>query len=117
MSDVQVEAIDLVLFDVAGVEFAADLLQVRRIDSPDPDESVGEPLGHPHQGHRALVFAAQGQSERRLAVDKVLGVRRVPTHNLRRMPRVVAAPPMSIGAWVEGEKTIMLIDLHALVMP
>ena len=109
------EVVDLVLFEVAGVSYAADLMQVRRIDAPDSGESVGTPLGTPAIGHRALVFGPSADAERRLAVDSVLGVHRVPIGNLRRMPKVAAEPPMSVGAWVDGEKAIVLIDLHALL--
>ena len=112
-----VDAVDLVVFDVAGTRYAADLGQVRRVDLEDPGESVGQPLGKPAKGGRALVFDAGTGAERRLSVDQVLGVSRVPLQSLRRMPTAVNAPKYSIGAWLDGEETVLLIDLLATVPP
>lgn len=111
------EAIDLVVFDVAGTRYAADLGQVRRVDLEDPAESVGQPLGAPSKGGRALVFTVGTGLERRLSVDQVLGVSRVPIQSLRRMPTAVNAPKFSVGAWLDGEDTVLLIDLLATVPP
>lgn len=108
--------IDLVIFEVAGVRFGADLGQVRRIDVDDPIETVaGHPLGPPTKGSRALVFDTGHGHERRLAVDHVLGVSRVPVSSLRRMPPAVNAAKYSIGAWLDGEAPVLLIDLLAMV--
>ena len=110
-----VALIDLVIFDIAGVRYGADLGQVRRIDIDDPTETVGAPLGRPSFGGRALVFELEEGHERRLAVDKVLGVSRVPLTSLRRMPPAVKAAKFSIGAWLDGETPVLLIDLLAMV--
>lgn len=110
-----VEQVELVVFDVGGARFAADLGQVRRIDLDEPSESVGHPLGPPARGTRALVFEVAAGLERRLVVDKVLGVERVPTKALRRMPTAVNAPRFSIGAWLDGDEPVLLIDLLATV--
>ena len=107
--------IDLVIFDVDGVRYGADLGQVRRIDIDEPTETVGSPLGRPARGSRALVFATGPGHERRLAVDHVHGVSRVPLSSLRRMPPAVNAAPFSIGAWLDGDATVLLVDLHAMV--
>lgn len=106
-------ALDLVLFEVAGVRYGAELRQVRRVDSPQPDLDVGAPLGPCQTGRRAIVFELGGD-ERSLRVDQLLGVRRVEALDLRRLPAAVAAPPMSLGAWLDGDQPIVLIDLHAL---
>jgi chemotaxis signal transduction protein len=106
--------VDLVLFEVAGVRYGVDLAQVRRVDRDDPAESVGHPLGQPITGRRALVFRPTAEQERRLAIDTVLGVRRVPVAELRRLPKALAAPPLSVGAWVDGPDTVLLVDLHAM---
>lgn len=108
------DEIELVLFEVAGTRYAADLSQVRRVDVDDPAQSVGAPLGRPTRGHRALVFTS-ASGERRLAVDQVFGVSRVPVAALRRMPTAVHAAPYSIGAWLDGDSTILLIDLVSTV--
>ncbi len=109
------EEIDLVVFEIAGARFAADLGQVSRIDIAEPTESVGHPLGAPHVGSRALVFSPGRGLERRLSVDKVFGVSRVPVTSLRRMPPAVHAAPFSIGAWLDGDATILLVDLLSMV--
>ncbi|MFZ5439618.1 MAG: Frizzy aggregation protein FrzB [Myxococcota bacterium] len=111
MSEVAVEELELVVFDVAGARYAADLTQVRRIDLDDPTESVGPLLGTPARGHRALVFALADGHERRLVVDHVHGVSRVPVSSLRRMPAAVHAAPWAVGAWLDGDSTVLLIDL------
>jgi chemotaxis signal transduction protein len=108
------EAVDVVLFEIAGVRYGADLTQVRRVDLDDPTESVGFPLGRPAVGRRALVFGGEGHTECRLAVDAVLGVKKILVSELRRMPRTVAAPAMTLGAWLDGRGTVLLVDLHAL---
>lgn len=107
--------VDLVIFEVAGIRYAADLSQVRRIDIDEPNESIGQPLGPPARGNRALVFAMADLAERRLAIDQVLGVSRVPLTDLRRMPLAVHAAPFSIGAWLDGEDTVLLVDLPSML--
>lgn len=107
-------AVDLVLFEIAGTPFAADLTQVRRIDHLGEGDSFGHPLGVPRRQARTLVFAGAAGAERRLAVDAVLGVRTVPVAELRRMPPAVAAPRPSIGAWLDQDSTVLLVDLLAL---
>jgi chemotaxis signal transduction protein len=107
------DQVDLVLFRVGGTRYAADLTQVRRVDVDDPDQRLASPLGE-SAGRRALVIARGGGPERRLRVDEVLGVHRVPADSLRRMPPLVAAPPLSLGAWLDGDEAVILVDLHAL---
>ncbi|PZR17321.1 MAG: Frizzy aggregation protein FrzB [Archangium gephyra] len=107
--------VDLVLFEVAGIRYAADLGQVRRIDIDEPTESIGHPLGPPARGNRALVFSVADHAERRLAIDQVLGVSRVPLTDLRRMPVAVHAAPFNIGAWLDGEQTVLLVDLPSML--
>jgi chemotaxis signal transduction protein len=109
------DMIDLVIFEVSGIRYGADLGQVRRIDIDEPTESIGQPLGKPDVGGRALVFDVGKGHERRLAVDQVMGVSRVPINTLRRMPPAVNASKFSIGAWLDGEATVLLIDLLAMV--
>jgi len=109
------QLIDLVIFDIGGVRYGVDLGQVRRIDVDEPTQTIGQPLGRPTLGNRALVFESSPGRERRLAVDQVLGVSRVPLGSLRRMPTAVKAAPFSIGAWLDGESTVLLIDLLAMV--
>ena len=116
------ETIDLVLFEIAGTRFAADLGQIHRIGSVEADQSVGYPLGRPAIGKRALVFTAThtangNQVEAQLCIDAVLGVHTVPHGDLRRMPiAAAAASRLAIGAWVvDGSQTILIVDLHATV--
>ena len=106
--------VDLVLFEIAGVRYAADLTQVSRVDRPGGPPSVGAPLGAPHLARRALVFSSPEGHETRLDVDAVLGVRSVGSDELRRLPPMVRAPALALGALIEAEEAILLIDLHAL---
>ena len=109
------EQIDLVVFAVNGTRSAADLTQVRRIDVDEPTESIGAPLGPPLLGHRALVFSAGDAAERRLAIDHVFGVSRVPLTSLRRMPRAAHAASFAIGAWLDADETVLLVDLPSMI--
>lgn len=109
--------IDLVIFEVAGSTWGVDLGQVRRIDVDEPHESIGHPLGTPLEGKRALVFEMGRGVERRLAVDVVHGVSRVKITDLRRMPAAAHVAPFSIGAWIDGETPILLVDLPSMVPP
>ncbi len=115
------ETIDLVLFEIAGARFAADLGQIHRIGTVEAHRSVGYPLGKPTTGKRALVFtathAANGnQVEAQLCIDAVLGVHTVPLDDLRRLPLAAAASHLTVGAWVvDGSQTILIVDLHATV--
>ncbi|MFO0596284.1 MAG: Frizzy aggregation protein FrzB [Myxococcaceae bacterium] len=111
----EISDVDLVVFEVAGCRYAADLGQVRRVDLNDPTESVGPLLGQPLTGARALVFSAGEGVERRLVVDRVVGVTRVPVTSLRRMPSAVHGAKYSIGAWLEGDTTVLLVDLISMV--
>lgn len=116
MSDAPaVEQIDLVVFAVNGTRYAADLSQVRRIDVDEPNESIGAPLGQPLVGHRALVFSAGEAIERRLAIDHVFGVSRVPLTSLRRMPRAAHCASFAIGAWLDADETVLLVDLPSMI--
>lgn len=107
--------VDLLVFQVGAQRFGADLSQVRRIDQDSPADTVGRPLGTPRSGKRALVFEVSLGNERRLAVDHVEGVSKVPVASLRRLPRAVHAAPYAIGAWLDGDVVILLVDLLAMV--
>ena len=52
------ETIELVVFELGGVRYGADLTQVIRLDFFDPGSSVGAPLGKPREGTRALMINA-----------------------------------------------------------
>lgn len=109
--------VELLGFTVGGARFAAELLQVRRIDGALPALDVGAPLGWPASGHRSLVFAPPGAPERALAVDQVAGVRQVDPGSLRRMPRLAGAPRLVRGVWLDGAEPVLLVDLHAILPP
>jgi chemotaxis signal transduction protein len=111
------DAVDLVVFSVRGTRFAADLTQVRRVDVPLAAESVGPALGHCERGRRALVFELEDGVERRLEVDEVHGVVRPPVASLRRLPTAARGARFSIGAWLDGDETVVLVDLHAMHQP
>jgi hypothetical protein len=107
-------AAEVLLFEIGGVRYGADLTQVRRIDRPRGPPTVGTILGTPAVPIRALVFDVPGAGERRLDVDAVLGVRSVSAGELRRLPQTAGAPPMALGALIEGEEATLLVDLLAL---
>jgi hypothetical protein len=103
--------VDILVFEVAGVRFAADASQVVRIDRPIEEPSVGAPLGVPASGSRALVFRAGDGELRRLDIDKVAGVRTVAIESLRRLPPPARVGHVPIGAWLDGDEAVLLVDL------
>jgi hypothetical protein len=108
--------VDFVVFEIGGERFAADLGQIRRIDASHAEiADVGTPLGIPRVGARSLIFEVEPGLERRLTVDRVLAVSRVPVPSLRRMPAAVHAASFSVGAWLDGETPVMLVDLLSMV--
>lgn len=112
------DQVDLVLFEIGGTRYAADLSQVRRIDSDaeleGPEGDVGALLGAPQRGHRGLVFVGGPTGDLRLSVDSIFGVRRVPVAQLRRVPTVMDGLPFAMGFWLDGETAVLLVDLLAI---
>lgn len=108
------ENIDLVVFELGGVRYGADLSQVIRLDFYDAATSVGAPLGAPRLGTKALMIDAGDGRDWCLAIDALHGVRSVPVEQLRRLPPVARGGAISIGAWLDGEKAVLLVDLKAM---
>lgn len=112
MSDAVVEVL---IFEVAGTRYGADASSVLRIDRRGDGPEVGAPLGEPAEGKRTLVFADAKGNEQRLRVDSIEGVRSVPQADLRRLPGVAIASPISIGAWLDAGHAVLLVDLQRMV--
>ncbi len=109
-------AVELVVFEVGDGRFGADLSQVARVDKKEPERSVGRPLGEPKEGGRAIVFFGPDGTEHRLEIDALLGVRTVQVAELRRLPpSAQVSSNIPIGAWLDGERTVLLVDLLAMV--
>lgn len=107
--------VDIFLFELAGSRYGADAGQILRVGKVSDEVSVGVPLGKPLKGDRCLVFQTPAGEARRLDIDRAIGVREVPVTALRRLPvsaKVIAA---AVGAWLDGEDTILLIDLPTLI--
>jgi len=113
---VEEESINLVIFELAGTRYAADLSQVIRLDFFDAASSVGAPLGPAQTGTRALMIDAQDGRDWCLAIDVLHGVRSVPLEQLRRLPPLAQAGAMSIGAWLDGKQAVLLVDLVAMTL-
>ena len=111
MSD---DAVEVLIFEVAGTRYGADASSVLRIDRRGYGVEVGEPLGEPTTGNRTLVFADEQGAERRLRVDSIEGVRTVPQADLRRLPGVAIASPISIGAWLDAGRAVLLVELKRM---
>ena len=108
------DTVSLVLFEVAGARYAADLSQVVRLDFFDPACSVGTPLGAPRDGTKCLLIDAQDGRQWCLAIDTLHGVRSVPVEDLRRLPLLAQGGAVSIGAWLDGKEAVLLVDLVAM---
>ncbi len=111
---VEEDAISLVIFELAGTRYAADLTQVIRLDFFDANCSVGSPLGPARTGNKCLMIDAQDGRDWCLAIDTLHGVRSVPVEQLRRLPAVVQGGSISIGAWLDGKEAVLLVDLVAM---
>lgn len=109
------ELVELLIFEVGGARYGADASTVLRIDRAQGGGGVGTPLGPPREGRRALVFADRQGAEQALHVDGIEGVRTVPWTDLRRLPQVAIASPISIGAWLDGGSAVLLVDLARMV--
>ena len=108
--------INLVIFELAGTRFAADLSQVIRLDFYDAACSVGAPLGPPRSGIKCLMIDTQDGKDWCLAIDTLHGVRSVPVEQLRRLPIVAQGGTISIGAWLDGQEAVLLVDLVAMTL-
>lgn len=109
------DSVQLVLFEIDGKRFAADLSQVARVDFFEAAQSVGAPLGPCRTGERSLVIRVGDDREPRLAIDAMLGVRKVALEDLRRLPPVAAHGKYAMGAWLDGQEAVLLVDLHAMI--
>lgn len=110
------EELNLVIFELAGTRYAADLSQVVRLDFYDASCSVGAPLGPPRQGSKCLIIDAQDGRDWCLAIDTLHGVRSVPLEQLRRLPAIASFGAISIGAWLDGKDAVLLVDLVAMTL-
>ena len=108
--------INLVVFELAGTRYAADLSQVVRFDFFDASCSVGTPLGAPKSSSKCLMIDAQDGRDWCLAIDALHGVRSVPLEQLRRLPAVAQGGAISIGAWLDGKEAVLLVDLVAMTL-
>jgi|CXWL01.1.fsa_nt_gi hypothetical protein len=107
--------VDIFLFELAGSRYGADAGQVLRVGSMEEEQSIGFPLGKPTQADRCLVFLTEGGTARRLDIDRAIGIREVPVTALRRLPTSAKVSAATVGAWLDGEETVLLVDLTALV--
>ena len=110
------ETLSLVVFEVAGARYAADLSQVLRLDFFDESCSVGAPLGPPRSWSKALMIDAGEDCVWCLAIDALHGVRSVPVEELRKLPAVAHGGAISIGAWLDGTEAVLLVDLVAMTL-
>ena len=106
--------VDILVFEVGNARFGADASQVLRVDSPLEAESVGAPLGKVKRGKRALVFHDASGEQRRLQIDLVHGIKTVSIELLRRLPEPARAGRANIGAWLDGDRAVVLVDLVAM---
>ncbi|HYV43590.1 MAG TPA: Frizzy aggregation protein FrzB [Myxococcaceae bacterium] len=103
--------VEVLLFLVGPDQLGADASQVLRIERPHQPGPRRSALGSASP-KRSLVFTCdEGGAEGALDVDLVLGVRTVPTRDLRRVPPAARTAPHAIGFWLDGDRPVLLIDL------
>ena len=108
------ESVELFLFEVGGERFGADATQVLRVDSVSDTAVRHSALGELRRAQRAIVYSDHEGTERAVVVDAVFGLRVVEVNQLRRLPRLAQCGALSVGAWLDGEQAVMLIDLRQL---
>lgn len=114
MSATPVDTVELIVFEVAGTKFASDAGQVLRIDKPSVALKLARPmLGQPRVGKKSLVHLDGAGQERGLIIDAVHGVVAAPVSSLRRLPEAAGVQAISLGAWINGQDTVLLVDLAA----
>ncbi|MBX7101850.1 MAG: Frizzy aggregation protein FrzB [Myxococcaceae bacterium] len=106
--------VELVVFEIDGARYGADLTQVDHLERSRPEDLAAAPLGKLRTGERALVIRSADGLPRRLAVDALLGVESVNVNMLRRLPAVASSGALPIGAWLDGETTVLLVDLQRI---
>jgi hypothetical protein len=94
--------IEIILFDIKGVSYAADATQVVRIDRAGKEE-------------RALMVRSADGACHPIRVDAVNGLRNVPVGSLRRLPIPLEAKDVAVGVWLNGETPVILLDLLQLL--
>jgi hypothetical protein len=109
--------VEVLFFRVGADRLGADASQVLRIERPGVPGARRSPLGS-HSPRRALVVrSGEGEAEGALEVDLVLGVRAIPTRELRRVPAAARAAHHAIGFWLDGDRPVLLIDLPRTLAP
>jgi chemotaxis signal transduction protein len=113
---------DILMFQVGARVFAAVVHDAVRIGTvrevAAADLVVDTALGLPFGRERGIVVAGDGDGERTLVVDHVLGVRSVPESDVRPLPAFAAACLASAavtGFVVLDDAPMLLVDLPTLV--
>lgn len=120
MSDARNE---ILMFQVGPRVYAAEVYDVRRVgavrDVAAEDLVLESILGAPFERERGLVVSGQeGDAERTLVVDQVLGIRAVATEDLHPLPPFAAAVMTSgavTGFVMVDEVPTLLVDLPTLI--
>lgn len=119
MTDAE-ERVDLLVFEVGALRYAAEAGQVLRVAGREEGAVVLSALGALKETGRAvgraLIVGVDG-AERQVAVDGVLGIQPVAVERLRRFPRMARAGEEALGVWLDGDAPVVLIDLEKAVRP
>jgi hypothetical protein len=110
-------SVEIVLFKIGGVTYAADASQVIRFDRVALN-STGDEMALSRGGRgseRALIVRCADGACRPISVDEVAGLRTVAVTSLRRVPPVVGTARPALGFWLDGETPVMLLDLIQLL--
>jgi len=113
MSGDEDEGVDVLLFEAAGFRMGTDAAHVLRV-SKSPAEAAAAPgFGPIRAGARAIVAQGPSGPARSVAVDNILGVRRLPAGNLRPLPAFLRGliHPAVIGFALMEEALIALVEL------
>ncbi len=107
------DGVDVLLFEAAGFRMGADAGAILKVTKRGPDEPALPGFGRVKPGSRAIVARAPRGDTRTVAVDAILGVRRVGRLDLRPLPPFLRGliHPAVIGFAVIEEALVALVEL------
>jgi hypothetical protein len=108
----EISAVNIVLFEISGRTFGADLKSVASIGRSQ--NHAPTLLGEAQSKHRGLAFWSEGGSVDYLSIDHFHGVHRVPFQELRRIPSLVRCGRGVLGIWLRPHSIVILVELHLL---
>jgi hypothetical protein len=113
VSAIEDPGVDVVLFVAAGFRLGTDASSVVRVSKRRAEDPAPYGFGPVQSGGRAMIARGSDGGTRSVAVDTVLGVRRIRQGALRPLPGFLKGliDPAVIGFALTDEAVVALVDL------